>query len=248
MKAVVLAAGEGTRLRGLGGERPKVLLEVGGEPLLDRGLRALAALDPEGAVLVVGHGEEAIAARYGDRFEGLPIAYVRQRERRGLAHALLAAAPLIDGPFVALHGDNLFLEGAAAFRPAVELRRERKLAASLVVERVAPGRAVRGACITGPDGAVLRVVERATPEEARAGLVVAGFYAFSPAVFDGCRAIAPSARGEYELPDAITWLIRRGHPVAASPLRGSRVNVNTPEDLARARRSWEERAPGTSAG
>lgn len=212
---------------------------MAGEPLLGHGLRALSALEPEEIVLVVGHGAEAIEARYGDRFEGRPIAYVRQRERKGLAHALLTAAPRVDGPFVAMHGDNLFAEGPAAFRPVLERRREEGLAASLLVERVPPERAERGVCFADPDGRVRRVVEHPTPEERRAGLVVAGFYAFSSAIFDACRAIGPSARGEHELPDALTWLVRRGHPVAATPLRGARVNVNTPADLERARRLLE---------
>lgn len=236
MKAVVLAAGEGTRLRGLAGGRPKVLLEVGGEPLLTHGLGALAGLGVEEFVLVVGHGAGAVVGRYGDRFGDYPIAYVHQRERKGLAHALLRAAPRIEEPFVAMHGDNFFAEGTAAFRPVVERRRKDGLAASLLVERVAPERAVRGVCVADGEGSVRRVVEHPTEEERRAGSVVAGFYAFAPTIFRACRAIEPSCRREYELPDAITWLVRNGHRVAASRLRGRRVNVNTPADLARARR------------
>lgn len=183
----------------------------------------------------MGHGAAAIRERYGRRFEGRPIGYVHQEERKGLAHALLTAAPRVEGPFVALHGDNLFARGAAELRPVVERRRTEDLAASLLVERVPPGRAVRGVCVTGPDGGLERVVEHPAAGDPESGLVVAGFYAFSPAIFRACRAIAPSARGEYELADALTWLLERGDPVAATTLRGARVNVNTPADLERAR-------------
>lgn len=235
MKGVVLAAGEGTRLRAIAGERPKVLLEVGGAPLLDHGLRALAALGIEELVMVVGHRAEPIRRRYGSAFEGRRIVYVRQRERKGLAHALLAAGAHLREPFVAIHGDNYFADGAAALRPVVERRRSERLAASLLVEPVAPELATRGVCLAEPDGRVRRVIEHPTPEERRAGLVVAGFYAFTPEILRACRAIEPSRRGEYELPDAVTRLVRGGHAVAATILRSARVNVNTPADLERAR-------------
>lgn len=219
-----------------------MLLEVAGEPLLGHGLRALVGLGVEEIVLVVGHGAATIEARYGDRFEDCPLVYLHQVERRGLADALLATASRIGGPFVALHGDNLFVEGSVALHPIVERRREEGLAASLAVERVPPELAELGVCMTAPDGRVERVVEHPSAEERRAGLVVGGFYAFSPIIFEACRAIEPSARGEYELPDALTWLVRHGHRVAASPLRGTRVNVNTPHDLERARALLEGRA------
>lgn len=236
MKAVVLAAGEGTRLQAVSRGLPKVLLDVGGEPLLTHGFRTLCELGTEGFVVVVGHRAGAIVDRYGDAFRDRPIEYVRQPERRGLAHALLQAAERVEGPFVAMHGDNFFPGGAADLRPVLDRRGETGAAASLLVERVAPERARAGLCIADPEGEVRRVVEHPTREDREAGLVVAGFYAFAPVVFRACRAVDPSERGEYELPDALTWLVERGHRVVAMPLRGRRVNVNEPDDLIRARR------------
>lgn len=235
VQGVILAAGEGTRLRAVAGERPKPLLEVGGRSLLEHALACLVDLDADELVLVVGHGATAIRERCGEAFGDRRIVYAPQRERRGLAHAVLTAEPHVDGPFVAMHGDNFFSAGAATLRPVVERRDAEELAASLLVERVPAERATAGVCEVGPDGRVRRLVEHPRPDERRAGLVVAGFYAFDPVVFRACRAIRASVRGEYELPDAVTWLVRRGHPVAATPLRGARVNVNTPDDLERAR-------------
>lgn len=236
MKAVLLAAGEGRRLRAVSGGRPKVLLAVGGEPLLTHAFRHLSGLEPAGFVVVVGHRAESIVERYGHAFEGRSIEYVRQREPKGLAHALLRAAGRVEGPFVAMHGDNFFPRGTAALRPVVERRSATGAAASLLVERVPPERAGSGVCLADRRGEVRRVVEHPTAEERRTGLVVAGFYAFTPEIFRACEAVEPSERGEYELPDALTWLVERGHRVVATRLEGVRVNVNAPSDLARARR------------
>lgn len=233
MKAVVLAAGEGRRLRPLTRETPKALLEVAGEPILARCLRTLRELEPEAYVIVVGHLGGRIEARFGREYEDVPIEYAHQAERKGLAHALLAAERSVAGDFLAMHGDNVF---RADLRPVVERHAAERPAATILVEPAPPSGAVRGACAVDGRGRMVGAVEHPGPAERRWGFAVAGFYLFSPVIFDACRAIRPSARGELELPDALSWLIRRGHPVGAVPLRGRRVNVNAPEDLAAAER------------
>ena len=92
MHAFVFAAGRGTRLRPYTDETPKPLLEVGGEPILRRLLRAVADAGVERIVVVVGYRAAEIVDRVGDSIDGVPIAYARQRERRGLAHAVCRAA------------------------------------------------------------------------------------------------------------------------------------------------------------
>lgn len=236
MKAVVLAAGEGRRLRPLTRARPKALLEVAGEPILARCLRTLRELEPEAYVVVVGRLGDRIEDRFGGEYDGVPIEYALQRERKGLAHALLAAEPSLAGDFLAMHGDNVF---RADLRPVVERHAAERPAATILVEPAPPSGAVRGACAVDARGRVVGAVEHPGPGERRWGFVVAGFYAFSPVIFSACRGIPPSARGELELPDALSWLIERGLRVNAVTLRGERVNVNTPADLAAAERLLE---------
>jgi glucose-1-phosphate thymidylyltransferase len=75
MQAVVLAAGEGTRLRPLTEEKPKALVEVAGQPILTHCLDQLVELGADDLYIVVGYKKEAIITHYGDEYEGVPITY-----------------------------------------------------------------------------------------------------------------------------------------------------------------------------
>lgn len=108
MKAVILAAGEGTRLRPLTIETPKPLLRVGGKPIIEKILEALPDEIDE-AIIVVGYMKEKIAAHLGDSFADKKITYAEQGSQRGTLGALWAAKPYI-GPgerFLVLNGDDL---------------------------------------------------------------------------------------------------------------------------------------------
>ncbi len=235
MRAVVLAAGEGTRLRPLTRERPKALLEVAGRPILAHAFERLLAFDPEALVVVIGWRGERIVERFGDRWRDRPVLYATQEEPLGLAHALLAAGPLLTEDFLAMHGDAVF-GPEADLRPVLHRFREEPVAASILVERVPAGEARRGACRVDAAGWLREAAEYPDAAARGWGRVAAGFYAFRPAVLEACRAIEPSEAGERELPDALGWLLARGHRVAAADLAGTRVNVNTPADLEAAER------------
>lgn len=243
MDAVIPAAGRGTRLRPLTDDRPKPLVEVAGEPLLAHALRALEPLAPDRVVIVTGRLGEQIRERLGDRWEGgLELAYVRQPNPSGLAHALLAAEPKLRGDFAVLYGDNVM---RADLVSPVERFRDRDLDALVVTEEVPPERARQGVCLTAPDGTLARIVEHPTDAQRQAGRVVTGFSVFSPRILDACRRVEPSEEGEYELTDAVNVLIdREDARVEAVPLDGRRVNVNTPEDLERAERLLDGEGEG----
>lgn len=229
MQAVVPAAGEGSRLRPLTADRPKALVEIGGRPLLAHGLEALLDCGVDGAVVVVGADAGAIRERFGHAFEGLPVTYVRQRRPRGVADAVLAAAPALDGDFCVLNGDNVHRSNLAA---AVEAHARSPAAATLLVESVDEAEARETGVLSFADGRVDGLVEK--PAEPPSTVVSAGFLAASPALLDACRLVTPSERGEYELTSALDLLCRAGHDVRTVELEGWRVNVNTPEDVATA--------------
>lgn len=232
MQAVVPAAGDGTRLRPLTDDRPKGLIEVAGTPLLTHCFETLVDLNVEEILVVVGYRGWQIREHYGHAFDGLPITYVRQSERRGLAHALLQAAPKVDGPFVELHGDSILRANA---REVVERRRETDADAVVLVEEVSRPEARRlGVCVTDAEGRLQRIVEK--PRDPPSRLVQTSLFAFSPRIFEACRAIEPSDRGEFELADAITHLLGSGGRVETVRLDGWRVNVNTPGDVEAAER------------
>jgi hypothetical protein len=94
---VVLAAGDGTRLRPLTSERPKGLVEVAGRPILTHCFESLVAAGVDELVVVVGYRGDDIVSYYGERFGDTPVSYTVQEERLGSAHALATVAPRVDG-------------------------------------------------------------------------------------------------------------------------------------------------------
>ncbi|WP_136591697.1 UTP--glucose-1-phosphate uridylyltransferase AglF [Salinigranum halophilum] len=232
MKAVVLAAGEGTRLRPLTETRPKALVEVDGKPILVRCLEQLADLGADGFVIVVGYRAEQVIDAIGDEFQGLPVTYTYQRERLGLAHALLTVEPHVDGEFMLMLGDNVFQANLA---DVVARQRSGETDAAFLVEEVPWEEASRyGVCVTDANDAIVEVVEK--PAEPTSNLVMTGFYTFSPAIFHACHLVQPSARGEYELPDAIDLLIGSGRTIDAIRMDGWRTDIGYPADREAAER------------
>ena len=242
MKAVILAAGEGTRLRPLTEEKPKVLVEVDEKPLLQYAFDALLDVgrdeeaDLEEFVVVVGYRKEQIMERFGDDYRGVPITYAHQREQLGLAHALLTAEPYVDGDFMLMLGDNVF---DANLGDVVARQSEDRADAAFLVEEVPWEETSRyGVCDTDERGAITRVVEK--PDDPPSNLVMTGFYTFTPAIFHACHLVQPSDRGEYELPDAIDLLIRSGRTIDAVRMDGWRIDVGYPEDRDAAERRLAE--------
>lgn len=239
MKAVVLAAGKGTRLRPLTDDLPKALVEIDGQPLLTHCLDELAALNAEEFVIVVGYRKDQIIDHYGESYNGVPITYVHQEEAAGLAHALLQAEPEIDDDFMLMLGDNVF---RGNLDTVVQRQQEQRVDCAFLVEEVPEAEASRyGVCVTNKYGEIVNVVEK--PDDPPSNLVMTGFYTFSPAIFEACKLVQPSDRDEYELSDAIDLLMESGRTIDAVRLDGWRIDVGYPEDRDTAERRLSEERP-----
>ena len=244
MQAVVLAAGKGTRLRPLTDEKPKVLVEVNGTPLIQDVFDNLIDAGATELVVVVGYKAEQIIDRFGDEYAGVPITYTHQREQLGLAHAILQAEPHVDGDFMLMLGDNVFRGNLG---DVTRRQREDRADAAFLVEEVPYEEASRyGVLDTNEYGEVVEVVEK--PDDPPSNLVMTGFYTFTPAIFHACHLVQPSDRGEYELPDAIDLLIQSGRTIDAIRLDGWRIDVGYPEDRDRAAERLTELESGADAG
>ncbi|MFU8866414.1 UTP--glucose-1-phosphate uridylyltransferase AglF [Natronococcus sp.] len=236
MQAVVLAAGEGTRLRPLTEDKPKALVEVDGKPLVEDVFDNLLEIGVTELVVVVGYQKEQIIERYGDAYEGVPITYAHQREQLGLAHAILQAEPHVDDDFVLMLGDNVFRGNLG---DVIKRQHEERADAAFLVEEVPYEEASRyGVLDTNEYGEIVEVVEK--PDEPPSNLVMTGFYTFTPAIFHACHLVQPSDRGEYELPDAIDLLIQSGRTIDAIRMDGWRIDVGYPEDREEAERRVQE--------
>ncbi len=107
-QAVILAAGEGQRLRPFTVNRPKIMISIGGKPIVQYVIESLAQNGIRSIVLVVGYGKEQVSdwLGSGEQF-GVDITYITQEKQLGTAHALAQAKAVIETEFLVLSGDNL---------------------------------------------------------------------------------------------------------------------------------------------
>ena len=229
---VVLAAGKGTRMKsGL----PKVLHRAAGLPLIEHVLRAAASLQPSSIVLIVGHQAEVLRAALGER---LGLSFALQEPQLGTGHALLQAAPALQGAagtVVLLSGDVPLLRADTLAR--LLAAHEQSAAAATVLTAVVDephgyGRVVR------EGGRIAAIVEHKDATDAERGIreINSGIYAFDLApLFDALRAIGSSnAQGEYYLPDLVKIYRSRGLTVETVVLDDAReiLGVNSRKELA----------------
>jgi len=241
MQAVVLAAGEGTRLRPLTEDKPKALVEVDERPILSHCFDRVVELGADELLVVVGYKKEKLIEYYGDEYEGVPITYAHQRDPKGLAHALLCVEDHVDDDFMLILGDNIF---EANLDDVVRRQREDRADAAFLVEEVPYEEASRyGVCDTNDYGEITEVVEK--PDEPPTNLVMTGFYTFTPAIFHACHLVQPSDRGEYEITDAVNLLLQSGRTIDAIRLDGWRIDIGYPEDREEAERRLQEGYDGS---
>ena len=230
MKGLILAAGQGTRLRPLTHTRPKPVIRVAGRPIIHYALDNLREVGIREVGVVVSPDTRTDVQAALNGFEGVSLEYVLQEQPQGLAHAVsVARGWLGSDPFVLYLGDNLFERGIAPF---VEAFRESGPAAVVALARVEDPRQFGVAVVEG--GRISRLIEK--PADPPSNLAVAGVYVFDPVVHAVIEHLTPSARGEYEITDAIQRLIDGGQEVQGLPIEGWWKDTGRPEDLLDANR------------
>ncbi|MEN6303271.1 MAG: glucose-1-phosphate thymidylyltransferase [Armatimonadia bacterium] len=244
LKAVVLCAGEGTRLRPLTFSKPKHLLPVAGKPILGHVLEALASAGLNEVALVVGHHPEAVQRYVGDGSPwGVIATYITQAQPLGLAHAIGQTREFVGAdPFIVYLGDNLLEDGIAEF---VADFRVGSAQASLLLKEVEDPRRY-GVVVLDGQQRVLRLVEK--PADPPSNLAVVGVYAFTSAIFDAIANIKPSARGELEVTDAIQYLVEQQASVTARVVSGFWEDAGEPKALLRANRKYLDLIAGQMHG
>ena len=242
--AVVLAAGQGKRLRPLTDARSKPMLPIAGEPMVVRVLEMLARGGVDRFVVVVHPGDHPLVDLLGRPPWAGRVELAYQEQRLGTAHALGCAAPFIRAvdasAFILASCDNVYPDGHVA--AMIEQQRERDLDAVLTLMQVQPEVIPTLAVVAVQDGRVTRIVEKPRPEDAPSDLGVPFLYVFSARVLDYLPQVAVSPRGEREVQDALRMLIEEGG-VVGGRLMPWRMTLTRPADLLALNRHFLRRDP-----
>jgi len=235
MKAVILAAGEGVRLQPITSTRPKHLIKVGGKPILEHCLNAVKTSGIEEALIVIHYMGDAIRQYFGDGEKfGLKIEYVEQKAVLGTGNAVSMVEPYVKNDFLLVYGDLLF--SAEAVKNVIDLHEKEKPAATMAVVPVENPEDY-GIVELENEKHVKRIVEKPKHEEAPSNLANAGMYVFSTEIFDKIRETSASARGEWEITDAISQFLKEKKTVLAIKIsQDDWVDIGRPWNLLEANR------------
>jgi len=252
-KAVILARGLGTRMRksdpsaALTAEEAaaadtgvKAMIPIG-RPFLDYVLSALADAGLRRACLVIGPEHRQVRDYY-ERLDSrrIEVSFAVQAEPKGTADAVAAAETFAAGDDVlAINSDNYYpVEAFGALRALAGPGLAAFTRAGLCRGNIAPERIAKFALVrTDDDGRLVRIVEKPSDAELAAArepvCVSMNCWRLGACIFDACRAIGPSPRGEWELPDAVAYCLReRGVTYRAVTVDAPVLDLSQRSDLA----------------
>jgi UTP--glucose-1-phosphate uridylyltransferase len=235
-KAVIPAAGLGTRFLPATKAQPKEMLPLVDKPAIQHVVEEAVAAGLRDILIITGRGKRAIEDHFDRSFElehyleksgkfellkeiqaiaeMADIHYVRQGEPRGLGHAVSVARQHVgDEPFAVMLGDDIMAAGSTVLSDMVDIHE--RYGRSVVALKEFPRSEISAYGCALPEAVddslvrILDVVEKPTPEEAPSNLAVMGRYVFTPEIFDCLERIQPGAGGEMQLTDAIALLLEQ---------------------------------------
>lgn len=246
VKAVILAAGKGTRMKS---DKPKVVHRALGKPMVYYSIEAARAAGADSVCVIVGYKADEVKAAIAGSVTEVEVCYAVQEEQLGTGHAVRCASDYIgdEGDVIILCGDTPLVTGDTLAKALDIHRRDGNgvtVISAVLDEPAGYGRIIR-------DGDVLsRIVEEKDADETqkRVREVNSGMYIFDCAALrDALGKITnDNAQGEYYLPDAIELIKRSGLRAAAVPMDDADEirGVNTPEQLAEAEAVMRTRQDG----
>lgn len=222
LKGLILCAGRGTRLHPFSYSQPKTLLPVANHPVLHYCIRKLREVGIIDIGIVFHPSQVQIPPLVGDGSQfGTAITLIEQKVPLGIAHAVQLAQPFLqDEPFIMLLGDNLLMDSLHGLTGAFSRTQSDGVVMLSKVERpqdygIAEVREER----------LISLEEK--PRQPKSDLAVIGAYLFTSSIFESIATLQPSARGEYEITDAIQSLIDRGFQIAHAVTNGKYTDVGT---------------------
>jgi len=232
-KAVILAAGRGTRMRELTAELPKPMIEVRGKPVLQHIIEGLHDAGVRQFLIVVGYRADSVRNFFSDGSGyNISIQYATQAVQDGTGRVIDLSRDFVQQcSFILSYGD--ILVDPANYKRIANLSENMEAIVTVTRgEDVSKG----GAVFVNDQMELVDLREKTKPGEPTSQLYNAGIYTFRPSIFDFTAKLKPSPRGEYELTDAIRDLAQSGKKVKALELTGEWADVRDPEILARLNR------------
>ena len=198
MKAVILAAGEGNRMRPLTGNRPKVMLPIANKPILEHLLNEVKAAGVSDFIFIVGYCDDQVRSYFGRGEKwGVNIAYSEQRKQLGTADAIRMVEGMVDDIFLVINGDVIVNS-----RDIAALMKNTRNTMSVI--EVKDPRGLGMVEISGKR--VINIYEKtAQPPTLIAN---AGLYLFTPEIFNAASRTEKSPRGEYEITDTLKIIMK----------------------------------------
>jgi glucose-1-phosphate thymidylyltransferase len=227
MQGVLLAAGKGTRLQPLTLTRTKAMAPVAGRALGARVADLLVAQGIDELIVVVSPSDHEIQPYFREHMQ-IPLRFVLQEERLGMAHALNLVVPFLHGEFILSACDNLV--PLTHVTELVASHHQHGAEATLSLMPIEIEQASKTGVVIWEAPRVRRIVEKPKPTEAPSNISSLPLYIFSPAILELLPLVKQSARGEYELQDAIQCLIEQTGRVNGV-ITPSRQQVTTAADL-----------------
>jgi UDP-N-acetylglucosamine diphosphorylase / glucose-1-phosphate thymidylyltransferase / UDP-N-acetylgalactosamine diphosphorylase / glucosamine-1-phosphate N-acetyltransferase / galactosamine-1-phosphate N-acetyltransferase len=213
-QAVILAAGEGRRLKPFTIDRPKALLCIADKPIIQYVIEALVAHGIRRIVIIVGYQKEQIYDFIGDGSQfGAEITYRTQSSQLGSAHALLQARGCADDEFLVLSGNRIIF--SETISPIVNIA-----PAAILTKKVESP--VRYGVIQIKDNEFTGIIEK--PPQASSSLVSTGIYSFDRGIFDYLEA-------ELDLPNAINRMLQKGQVINLVETDKTWLDVVYPWDI-----------------
>ena len=227
MKGLILSGGKGTRLYPLTYTRAKQLIPVANKPVLVRVIEAIREAGVREVGIVVGHTASEIKEALGDGSQwDVELSYIPQDSPDGLAHAVKISREFLgDSPFVMFLGDNVIEGGISSL---IRDFADSSWNSQIVLKEVENPSAY-GVAKMRADGSIEELIEK--PQAPPSNLALVGIYMFDQHIFEAVDAIEPSARGEYEITDAIQWLIDKGYTVFPHVHDGWWIDTGKPTDM-----------------
>lgn len=220
MKAIILAAGEGSRMRPLTYTRPKVMLPIANRPIMEHLLIEAKKAGIREFIFIVGYRDEQVRNYFGngDKWE-IFIDYCNQRKQLGTADALKMVESLIDGNFLMINGDIIVDHKDI----------ESLMVKSTDIMSIVEVDNTRGLGVVELSGDKIVHIHEKT-EKPISRKANAGLYLFTPNIFDAVSQTSKSSRGEYEITDSIQMMIDRGRSIYYHEI-GHWLDISYPWDL-----------------